>query len=173
MSDENDYEEIVSSALSSIEGIQCLDEDTVEYVSGMLSEDPFDEDARSAVRELLVDALSQEDNGDLDVVGVCDSLFALLDLNQDANGNATNNATSDNNDNGNGNRDSDPSMRKLSQTITMKEQDVQTFASGLRVQDNEMGETYGQRPITMGGDDEEGPSKIASFFANMIDLGAM
>lgn len=153
--DSND--DLVSGALSSIEVIQGLDEDTIAYVASVLSEDPFDDDARSAVRELLVDALSQEDREDVDGVNVCDSLFALLDLNKE-----------DNNDNSASNDSNSTTMRKLSQTITMKEQDVETFASGLRVQENEMGELYGQRPV--GGDDGGGgPSKIASFYANMID----
>ena len=153
-----DNEEIVSGALSSIEGIQGLDEDTIAYVSGVLSEDPFDEDARSAVRELLVDALSQEDVGDVDGVAVCDSLFSLLDLNKDSKNDGIGDPVSS---------DSSTTMRKLSQTITMKEQDVETFAGGLRVKENETGELFGQRPIGMDGD--EGPSKIASFYANMID----
>ena len=71
----DDNEDFVSGALSSIEGIQGLDEDTIAYVSGVLAEDPFDDDARSAVRELLVGAL--EDYGDLDGVSVCDSLFGV------------------------------------------------------------------------------------------------
>jgi ATPase subunit of ABC transporter with duplicated ATPase domains len=158
MSDDN--EDFVSGALSSIEGIEGLDEDTIAYVSGVLSDDPFDEDARSAVRELLVDALSEEDH---DGVDVCDSLFALLDLNKDDSGNHGNGDIGDsNNDSG--------SMRKLSQTVTMKEQDVETFAMGMRVTENETGELYGQRPMEGGADgSEEGPSKIASFYANMID----
>ncbi len=150
-----DNEEIVSGALSSVEDIQRLDEDTLAYVSGVLSEDPFDEDARSAVRELLVDALSQEDLDDVDAVGVCDSLFALLDLN---------NKTKDSGGTNNASNDLSITMRKLSQTITMKEQDVETFASGLRVKENEAGELFGQ-----GGGGDEGPSRIASFYANMID----
>ena len=150
----DDNEDFVSGALSSIEGIQGLDEDTIAYVSGVLAEDPFDDDARSAVRELLVDALE-----DVDGVSVCDSLFELLDLNKDgkSDGSAGPNTSTD-----------DSSIRKLSQTITMKEQDVETFASGLRVKENETGELFGQRPIAAD-DDEGGPSKIASFYANMID----
>mmetsp|Transcript_26430 Transcript_26430/g.62074 ORF Transcript_26430/g.62074 Transcript_26430/m.62074 type:complete len:890 (-) Transcript_26430:2931-5600(-) len=159
MADEN--EKFVSGALSSIEAIQALDEDTIEYVSGVLSEDPFDEDTRNAVRELLVDALSQEDRDDIDEVAVCDSLFELIDLNKESEGSGSSGTGT------NSNSESDTTMRKLSKTITMKEQDVETFASGLRVKENEMGELFGQRPL--GGDDDAGPSKIASFYANMID----
>ena len=156
----NDNEKFVSGALSSIEAIQGLDEDTVEYVSGVLSEDPFDEDTRNAVRELLIDALSQEDRSDIDEVAVCDSLFALIDLNKESEGDGSSGTGTTNND-------SDTTMRKLSKTVTMKEQDVETFASGLRVKENDFGETFGQRPL--GGGDDAGPSKIASFYANMID----
>jgi ATPase subunit of ABC transporter with duplicated ATPase domains len=163
MSDDN--EDFVSGALSSIEGIEGLDEDTIAYVSGVLSDDPFDEDARSAVRELLVDALSEEDH---DGVDVCDSLFALLDLNKNDNGNGASGDPNYSSSSSTSNNDSS-SMRKLSQTITMKEQDVETFAMGMRVQENEMGEQYGQQRPMGGADGEEGPSKIASFYANMID----
>ena len=52
-----------------------IDVDTVEYVRGMSSEDPFDEDTREFVRGILMEALSSQ----FDVNGFCDSLFALLD----------------------------------------------------------------------------------------------
>ena len=146
----DDSEDFVSGALSSIEGIQGLDDDTIGYVSGVLSEDPFDDDARSAVREFLVEAL---DDCGVDSVGVCDSLFALLDLNKTGAGagGASPSATDG---------DAGGPVRKLRQAITLKEHDVETFASGLRAQDNEGGDF---------GEDDAGPSKIASFYANMID----
>ena len=152
MSNESDF---VSGALSSVEGIQNLDEDTIAYVSGVLTEDPFDEDARSAVRDLIVDALSEEA---VDGVSVCESFFALLDLN-DPNKNDKANGSGDSNSS---NAQNNPGgLRKLSQTITMKEKDVETFAMGLKVkEDDAIGNSYGSAG---------GTSKIAAFFANMID----
>eukprot|EP00537_Pseudo-nitzschia_pungens_P019192 CAMPEP_0172411862 /NCGR_PEP_ID=MMETSP1061-20121228/77609_1 /TAXON_ID=37318 /ORGANISM="Pseudo-nitzschia pungens, Strain cf. pungens" /LENGTH=908 /DNA_ID=CAMNT_0013148077 /DNA_START=193 /DNA_END=2919 /DNA_ORIENTATION=- len=158
--DENDF---VSGALSSVDGIQNLDEDTIAYVSGVLSEDPFDEDARNAVRDLIVDACSEED---LDGVSVCESFFALLDLNDPNKKDGAKTFGSGNyndNDNDNEKTNHEPgTMRKLSQTITMKEQDVETFAMGLRVKDDNEGNPFGAGPAGTA-------SKIASFYANMID----
>uniref|UniRef100_A0A7S4ABI0 ABC transporter domain-containing protein n=2 Tax=Pseudo-nitzschia australis TaxID=44445 RepID=A0A7S4ABI0_9STRA len=156
--DENNF---VSGALSSVEGIEHLDEDTIAYVSGVLSDDPFDEDARGAIRDLMVDALSEESG--VDGVSVCESFFALLDLNHPDNKQQQQNGTINNSIGSNSSAMDEPGeMRKLTQTITMKEQDVETFAMGLRVEeDHESGTNfYGSAGST---------SKIAAFYANMID----
>ena len=164
--DDNDNTDFISGALASV-GLAAeeekIDEDTLEYITGMLSADPFDEDTRDAVREILVDALSQE--GNVDGVEVCESLFALLDISQ-----SNSSSNNDNEmDNDNSNNDSTPMLRKLSQTVTMKEQDEVTFASGLRVKDNNGGESFSQQQEHSAGGGA-GTSKIASFFANMIDV---
>lgn len=171
-----DYDDdFVSGALTSVleatESItvDLLDEDTIAYVSGMLSADPFDDDTRDAVREILVEALSSQDDVVVDGVGVCDSLFALLDINkqQQSDDTNTNNNETYNSSNMNTNNNN---LRKLSQTVTMKEQDVETFASGLRVKDENGGESYSQeREDGQGASGGAGTSKIAHFFANMID----
>jgi ATPase subunit of ABC transporter with duplicated ATPase domains len=165
--DDDDNTDFISGALASV-GLgaeeEKIDEDTLEYITGMLSADPFDEDTRDAVREILVEALSQE--GNVDGVEVCESLFALLDISQSD----SNNSNSNEMDNDNTNNDSNtPMLRKLSQTVTMKEQDEVTFASGLRVKDNDNGESFSQQQDERGGGGA-GTSKIASFFANMIDV---
>ena len=56
---------------------ELTDEDTEAYVSGTLMEDPFYEDTREFVREILMEALSPQCAFDGAVV--CDRLFALLD----------------------------------------------------------------------------------------------
>ena len=120
--DDDDNTDFISGALASV-GLAAeeekIDEDTLEYITGMLSADPFDEDTRDAVREILVDALSQE--GNVDGVEVCESLFALLDISQSNN---SSNSNDNEMDNDNSNNDSTPMLRKLSQTVTMKEQDL-------------------------------------------------
>ena len=50
----------------------------MEYVYGILSEDPFDDNTRETVCGILMEALTYQ--FDVDGVAVCDSLFALLDF---------------------------------------------------------------------------------------------
>ena len=45
----------------------------------MLLEDPFDDDTRENVREILMESLSSQDDGVVDGVEVCGMLFELLD----------------------------------------------------------------------------------------------
>ena len=49
----------------------------MEYVSETILEDPYDEDTREFVREILMEALSLQ--FDVDGAVMCGSLFALLD----------------------------------------------------------------------------------------------
>lgn len=143
-----DNEKIVAAALESAlpPSEEHIDEDTYEYITSALSEDPFDEDTREAVRELILSAT--EDNDQVDGVAVCQSLFELLDLGNESN-NGNSEAKAD---------DAQPELRKLGQSVTMKEQDVQTFASGLRAKTDD------------GVELEE--SQIKTFYANMIDPAA-
>ena len=46
----------------------------------MLSEDPFDDNTREDVCGILMEALLSQDDGVVDGAGVCDSLFAILDI---------------------------------------------------------------------------------------------
>ena len=53
----------------------------MEYVKGMISEDPYDDDIRETVCEILMEALlSQFDFDGVDGVALCDGLFMLLDF---------------------------------------------------------------------------------------------
>lgn len=136
---------IVTAALESAlpPSAQHVDEDTYEYITSVLSEDPFDEDTREAVREMIMAAT--EDNDQVDGVDVCQSLFDLLDLGREG----VNNEAP---------KDAEPQLRKLGEAVTMKANDVQTFASGLRAK------------TESGVELEE--SQIAAFYANMIDPSA-
>eukprot|EP00980_Cylindrotheca_fusiformis_P028778 scaffold22642_cov134-Cylindrotheca_fusiformis.AAC.33 len=145
-----DNEKAVSAALESAlpPSENYVDEDTYEYISSLLSEDPFDEDTREAVRELILSAT--EDNDQVDGVAVCQSLFELLDLGNHISIGPQDATTTS--------QESQNELRKLGQAVTMREQDVQTFASGLKAKNDD------------GVELEE--SKIASFYANMIDPSA-
>lgn len=144
-----DNETIVTSALESVipPSEEHIDEDTYEYISSVLSEDPFDEDTREAVREMILSAT--EDNDQVDGVALCQSLFELLDLGKEGTGGLGSDA--------NGGSD-EHELRILGESVTMKKQDVQTFASGLRAKTDS------------GVELEE--SSIAAFYANMIDPNA-
>merc|ERR1712238_532084 len=53
--------------------------DTLDFVIGMLSDNPLDKHTREVVRGILMEALTPV-NDVVDGAGVCDSLFALLDM---------------------------------------------------------------------------------------------
>lgn len=145
-----DIESNISAALASALPLseEYVDEDTYDYIQSALSGDPFDEDTREAVRQIILS--STEDNDQVDGVEICQSLFELLDLGRS-------DAVGDQDLTLQGPSQGD-SLRKLGQAVTMKEQDVQTFASGLRAKTDD------------GIELEE--SQIAAFYANMIDPSA-
>jgi len=131
------FDNFLSSAVEA-SLVQYLDEDICEYIQSMLEEDPHDIDARDAVAELLKGSV---EDGDPEII--ISSFFERLDLNRGKNG-STSNSSGD-----------DGPLRKLDQAITLKEKDVQTFASGLSAD-----------PV----DDPDAVSSIAAFYANMIDI---
>ena len=62
---------------------KLLNEDTMVYVIGMLLEDPYDDDTRETVREILMEALSSHCDCDgVDGEALCDGLFMLIDPDQ-------------------------------------------------------------------------------------------
>ena len=146
-----------------------LDEDATEYVTSLLSDDPSDEDAREAVMALVAGSI---DDDEADPAEVCASLFQLLDFGSvggPGDDNTANNAAaggsglpktpaptrssstmSDATGGGAG------ELRKLTESVTLKEKDVTTFASGLSAAVD-----------TVGGMEQQ--SQIAAFYANMID----
>ena len=121
-----------------------MDEDTCEYISSLLSDDPKDEDAREAVHALISGSI---DDDQFDPEEICESFFQLLDLGDDK-----------------GEQKPEPetvTLRKLDQAVTLKEQDMPTFASGLSSgMDN------------FGNDTDGKSSAIAAFYANMIDISS-
>ena len=62
---------------------KLLDEDTVVYVIGMLLEDPYENDTRETVCEILMEALSSHYDCDgFDRAALCDGPFMLIDPDQ-------------------------------------------------------------------------------------------
>ena len=149
-----DNETAVKGALESVlpPSQEVVDEDTYEYITSALSEDPFDDDTREAVSQLIMSSL--EDQEDVDPVAICQSLFELLDLGKQKGGDTTSTSGEGQGNNDNGEATTG-GLRKLEKGITMKDSDVQTFASGLRAKNDD------------GVELEE--SQIAAFYANMID----
>ena len=60
--------------------VDYLDEKTLEYIYGMLLEHPYDDDTRETAHQILMEALSAQDDITVDRLVVCESLFALLDM---------------------------------------------------------------------------------------------
>lgn len=146
---EEETRDILTDALSSTPGLsQHLDEDTTEYILSILLENPSDEDAREAVSGFIQSSI--EDNG----LEVSSNFFDILD--ETLGSGSINNGVSNMNLT---NSQVDQPLRKLDNTITLKVHDIQTFASGL----------VAESDPTMIGDENE-PSDIQSFYANMIDV---
>lgn len=143
-----------------------LDEDAAEYVTSLLSDDPADQEARDAVMALVAGSM---DDDEADPAEVCAAFFQLLDFgsvggpgDDDVDTKAasglpktpaptrSSSTMSDVAGGGGG------ELRKLAESVTLKEKDVTTFASGLSA-----------AVETVGGMEEQ--SKIAAFYANMID----
>ena len=57
-----------------------LDEDTLDFVVRMLSDNLFDDDIREVVYEILMEALLSQDEVGVDGAGVYESFFTLLDM---------------------------------------------------------------------------------------------
>lgn len=139
-----------------------LDEDAAEYVTSLLSDDPTDEDAREAVLALISGSIEDDDASPDEI---CAQFFRLLDFGSvggpgdDAAGQdkttpatpAPTRSSSTMSDNG------QPVLRKLTESVTLKEKDVTTFASGLSAAPDTVSELEQQ-------------STIAAFYANMIDV---
>jgi ABC-type multidrug transport system fused ATPase/permease subunit len=135
-----------------------VDDDTCEYISSLLEEDPADTDAREAVQALIEGAVDGMTADQVDGVQLCRVFFELLDLS----------CSSSDNDNPNQKDEKDEPapaaasapLRKLEQAVTIGDKDVQSFASGLQADAD---------PTAAAGNDEK-ESKIAAFYANMIDV---
>ena len=121
-----------------------LDEDTLEYITSLLGENPRDDDAREAVEALILGGVEDEQ---FDPNDICKALFDLLDLGGD------HGTTEDTQED----IEVDAPLRKLGQAVTMKEHDIQSYAMGLSAELD---------PVSLG---DEKESQIAAFYANMID----
>jgi hypothetical protein len=130
--------EAVDSSLRS-----CLDEDTCEYIQSLLEEDLFDADAREAVSALIEGSIGGEDL--IKAEQVTADFFGLLDasaIGSDTKENAFESV--------------ETVLRRLDHAVTIKDKDVQTFASGLQAD--------------MDTTELDKESDIAAFYANMIDV---
>jgi ABC-type dipeptide/oligopeptide/nickel transport system ATPase subunit len=130
-----------------------LDEDTCDYIASLLEEDPTDEDAREAVTALIEGFDSDNAAGLMDNPTLCRAFFELLDLGSSSTAAATVDKKQV--------AIAPLQLRKLDQAVTLSTMDVQTFASGLRADADAAAIA-----------DDEGESKIAAFYANMIDVSS-
>ena len=122
-----------------------LDEDICEYIQSSLAEDPDDEDARENVKELLRGSIEDTDH---DPESVIEEFFAKLQI-QNEHKNSEEKK-----------KDEIEPLRTLTKGVTMKDHDIQTFASGLSAEGFVAGNDH----------EDEHISSIASFYANMIDI---
>lgn len=146
----SDFHSAFANALESTNGLAGhLDEDSTEYMLSILLEDPTDEDAREAVTSIISSVVDEE--------GVCEDFFAALDA---AMGNTkSSNNTANNQAGTNGTNDENELPRLLDNAITLKSQDITSFASGL----------VADKDATMD-DPNNTSSDIQAFYANMIDI---
>jgi ABC-type multidrug transport system fused ATPase/permease subunit len=150
-----------------------VDDDTCEYISSLLEEDPSDQDAREAVQALIEGACSVDgsDSDLTDGVQLCQAFFELLDLSctrtsHDNNKDKDNTNTDTNTDTNTKDETVTPTtapLRKLEQAVIIGDKDVQSFASGLQADGDSARDAAGN-------DEKPGQSKIAAFYANMIDV---
>ena len=123
-----------------------LDEDICEYIQSTLADDPHDDDAREAVEELLRGSI--ETNDDQDVEEVIQKFFNHLNLGDTSSGK---------NQNGKKLEDEDAPLKKLTNAVTLKHKDIESYAGGLSAE-----------PV--GDHEDETLSSVAAFYANMIDI---
>ena len=143
---------ILSDALCATPALsEHIDEDTSEYLISILIDDPADDDAREAVSGFIQSSIEDEN-----VEDVCAQFFALLDASLSNDGGVISN-----NNAGNSSATADDHPRKLTNAITLKTHDIQSFASGLVA---ETDSSFGMS------DDPDAQSEIQSFYANMIDV---
>ena len=159
MTDEENFRSAFANALASTKALLAthnsnIDEDSTEYMLSILREDPTDEDAREAARSIISSALMEHSE---EPDGVCDQFFRSLDS-------ALNNYSASNNDD---NELNNELPRRLDNAITLKSQDIQSFASGL------VAHKDSAAIIDLHHDDDDHPttsSDIRQFYANMIDV---
>jgi len=135
----------VAEALSELASSELVDEDAAEYIIGILEGDARDTESRDTVASILSSIVEDDDEG------AVEQFFASLDAKLGHCGvTSSMNAVSIADDQEN-------TLRKLDSAITLKQHDVQTFASGL----------VAEKDSTM---EQEGQSDIQAFYANMIDV---
>jgi ABC-type dipeptide/oligopeptide/nickel transport system ATPase subunit len=150
---------LAASIASALAPVGVIDDDTLEYVASLLEEDHADEDAREAVSALIASAVAgdvgqQQQQQRFDPNDICRAFFALLDL-----GDSEHEQVDDKDD-----APERPQLRKLDHAVTLKAQDVTTYASGLSADSHlavDLDPTSNKE------------SQIANFYANMIDISSV
>lgn len=150
---------LAASIASALAPVGVIDDDTLEYVASLLEEDHADEDAREAVSALITSAVEgdvcqQQQQQRFDPNDICRAFFALLDL-----GDSEHEQVDDKVD-----APERPQLRKLDHAVTLKAQDVTTYASGLSADSHlavDLDPTSNKE------------SQIANFYANMIDISSV
>ena len=148
MSDEDSFRTAFANALASTSALAGhLDDDSTEYMLSILLENPSDEDAREAVSSIISSVVDEDS-------GVCDEFFAALDAAMgDINCSNTASQADTNNES--------ELPRLLDNAITLKSQDITSFASGL----------VADKDSTMDDPNKNASgSDIQQFYANMIDI---
>ena len=137
----------------------------------MLFKNPFDEDTREAVEDLIrgsVDGLDNDVGGgkggaDILIERLRSELQKVFGGNADADANAVANAVAAPKKKEEDTYDKDGSIARLTKVIMLKQQDVQTFASGLVADHIEINPDTGKPTI------KHFYATIANFYAKMID----
>ncbi len=124
-----------------------IDEDICEYIQNILEDDPHDSDARTNVEELLRGSI---DDDSLDLDEIVAGFFQRLSVGDDENQPPSSTAADD-----------EP-LQKLDKAVTMKANDVKSYAMGLSAES--------MNDIHTINHEDENISSIASFYANMIDI---
>jgi hypothetical protein len=169
MSDnDTDNEDAVTTAVAA--ALQPhMDDDTCEYISSLLQDDPTDADAREAVTALIEGALDEtgDSDGGVDSVQLCRVFFELLDMSTSDNSQNDKEAASASASASASTSAVTTTTRRLEHAVTLSGLDVQSFASGLQA-DVDLTADIG----TTGENGDEAPpvSKIAAFYATMIDV---
>lgn len=146
---------LAAAIASTLTPVGVIDDDTVEYIVSLLEEDHSDEDAREAVSALIASAVEGNVGERFDPNDICRAFFALLDLGD------SEHEKLDEDDN---NVSELPQLRKLDHAVTLKAQDVTTYASGLSA------DSHLAIDIDPNSKKE---SQIANFYANMIDISSV
>eukprot|EP00559_Dactyliosolen_fragilissimus_P005911 CAMPEP_0184861498 /NCGR_PEP_ID=MMETSP0580-20130426/6172_1 /TAXON_ID=1118495 /ORGANISM="Dactyliosolen fragilissimus" /LENGTH=875 /DNA_ID=CAMNT_0027359019 /DNA_START=64 /DNA_END=2691 /DNA_ORIENTATION=+ len=165
------FEDSLSSAVASTLA-PFLDEDICEYIQSTLAEDPHDEDARENVKELLRGSIDMDDiqcnnNNAGDPESIISDFFQKLQIIPSSSQEGTSGSSGGSGKAGLEKNQGDQPLQKLKNAVTIKEHDIQTFASGLSSTD-----VIGGRDPNNEEEQKQPTSSIRDFYDNMIDISS-